>query len=185
MSYLDDSMAQLEVFEGIIPWLYVDTRGFVTVGVGEMLASVSRAQSLSFIDGNGQPVSPEAILGEYNRIRGLPSGRTAGFYRSTASPVLAHATIDDLLMKHLQFFDSQLNQKFANYQQFPDPAKLGLLDMIYNLGVMGLFNNYPTFMGFVQKEDWTGAASECHRNGPGQARNDWTKEQFLAAAASS
>jgi GH24 family phage-related lysozyme (muramidase) len=181
LAYLDDSMAQLEVFEGIIPWQYLDTRGFVTVGVGELLASASRAQSLPFIDAGGEPVSPDAILAEYHRVLALPSGKGAGFYRAAASPVLAHSTIDGLLMNHLQYFDGQLSQKFPNYLGFPDPVKLGLLDMIYNLGVTGLFGNYPTFMGFIQKEDWASAATECHRNGPGQARNDWTRQQFLAA----
>ena len=42
MAYLDDSLAHLEIFEGIVPWMYLDTRSFVTVGVGEMLANAER-----------------------------------------------------------------------------------------------------------------------------------------------
>ena len=58
-------------------------------------------------------------------------------------------------------FDEQLAGRFPAYASFPDTATLGLLDMIYNLG----------------------AAANCYRVGPSQARNDWTRQQFLAAAA--
>jgi hypothetical protein len=55
--------------------------------------------------------------------------------------------------------------------------------MIYNLGVTGLFNGYPTLMSYVQNENWAGATTQCLRNGPSPQRNDWTRQQFLAAAA--
>ncbi|HTW47412.1 MAG TPA: hypothetical protein VMD92_05660 [Acidobacteriaceae bacterium] len=183
MSYLDDSVAQLQIFEGVIPWMYLDTRGFVTVGVGEMLASASRAQALPFIDSNANPVTSDVILAEYNRVVALPQGQGAGAYRADGSPTLSAASISSLLMAHVQYFDGQLSAKFANYAAFPDPAKLGLLDMIYNLGPQGLFVGYPTFMGDVNNENWAGAAGQCYRNGPSAARNNWTQQQFLAAAS--
>lgn len=183
MSYLDDSLAHLEIFEGSVPWMYLDTRGFVTVGVGEMLANSAKAQTLAFVDPSGQFSTQDVILGEFNRVSSLAPAKVAGFYRLPTSPVLAHSAIDTLLMNHLSFFDGQLAGRFAAYAGFPDPAKLGLLDMIYNLGVTGLFNGFPHFMGYVDKQDWLGAAANCHRVGPSQARNDWTKQQFLTAAA--
>jgi GH24 family phage-related lysozyme (muramidase) len=182
MAYLDDSLAHVEGFEGIVPWMYLDTRGFVTVGVGEMLANAARAQSLGFVDANSQPVGADVILAEYNRVSALSRGQVSGFYRAPTSPVLPHPQIDSLLRDHLTFFDGQLNQRFSAYSNFPDPAKLGLLDMIFNLGVTGLFKGFPTFMGFVQNQDWANAATQCHRNGPNAERNDWTKQQFLDAA---
>jgi GH24 family phage-related lysozyme (muramidase) len=184
MPYLQDSLANLEIFEGIVPWMYLDTRGFVTVAVGELLANPASAVALAFVDANNQPCTPDAIQAEYSRVSSLPPGKyPAAFYRSPASPTLPHPAIDALLLRHLTFFDTQLSQRFQSYVAFPDPAKLGLLDMIYNLGVTGLFQGYPTFMTCVQNQNWAGAASQCHRNGPSPQRNDWTRQQFLAAAA--
>ena len=183
MAYLDDSLSHLELFEGIVPWMYLDTRGYITVGVGEMLATAPRAQSLAFVDTNNQAVNPDVILSDYTRVLTLPPARLAAFYRSSSSPTLPHAQIDSLLMEHLIFFDKQLSQQFPTYSSFPDPAKLGLLDMIYNLGAIGLFRGFPTFMGYVQNRDWPNAALQCQRNGPSPARNGWTKQQFLEAAA--
>lgn len=183
MSYLDDSLAHLEIFEGTVPWMYLDTRGFVTVGVGELLASSGKAETLAFVDPDGEPSAEDTILDEFNRVAELIPAKVAAFYRSPTSPVLPHAAIDTLLMNHLNFFDAQLASRFRNYVAFPDPAKLGLLDMIYNLGQVGLFQHFPHFMAAVDKQDWLGAAANCHRVGPSQARNDWTRQQFLAAAA--
>jgi GH24 family phage-related lysozyme (muramidase) len=186
MAYLQDSLAHLEIFEGIVPWMYLDTRGFVTVAVGELLATPANALALAFVDANNQPSTPDAIQAEYSRVSALPPGKyPAAFYRSPASPTLPHPAIDALLLHHLTFFDTQLSQRFANYPDFPDPAKLGLLDMIYNLGVTGLFKGYPTLMSYVQNQNWAGAATQCHRNGPSPQRNDWTRQQFLAAVAAS
>ena len=183
MSYLDDSLAHLEIFEGTVPWMYLDTKGFVTVGVGELLANAPKAETLAFADPNGEPSTQDAILNEFNRVSALVPAKVAAFYRSPTSPVLSHAAIDALLMNHLNFFDGQLAARFSNYADFPDPAKLGLLDMIYNLGQVGLFQHFPHFMAAVDKQDWLGAAANCHRAGPSQARNEWTRQQFLAAAA--
>jgi GH24 family phage-related lysozyme (muramidase) len=182
VSYLDDSVAQLQIFEGVVAWMYLDTRGFVTVGVGEMLASSARAQALPFVDGNGDAVTPDAIVAEYNRVLALAPAQTAGAYKAAGSPTLAADSITNLLMAHVQLFDGQLSAQFANYGAFPNAAKLGLLDMIYNLGAHGLFAGYPTLMKDVNAGNWAGAAAQCHRNGPSAARNNWTQQQFLAAA---
>lgn len=183
MSYLDDSLAHLEIFEGTVPWMYLDTKGFVTVGVGEMLANAAKAETLAFVDPDGEASTQDAILDEFNRVSALIPAKVAAFYRSPTSPVLPHGAIDALLMNHLNLFDGQLAARFPDYAGFPDPAKLGLLDMIYNLGQVGLFQHFPHFMAAVDKQDWLGAAANCHRVGPSQARNDWTRQQFLAAAA--
>ncbi|HEV2195208.1 MAG TPA: hypothetical protein VGR55_06480 [Candidatus Acidoferrum sp.] len=183
MSYLDDSLAHLEIFEGTVPWMYLDTKGFVTVGVGELLANAAKAETLAFVDPDGEASTQDAILDEFNRVAALIPAKVAAFYRSPTSPVLPHGAIDALLMNHLNLFDGQLAARFPDYAGFPDPAKLGLLDMIYNLGQVGLFQHFPHFMAAVNKQDWLGAAANCHRVGPSQARNDWTQQQFLAAAA--
>jgi GH24 family phage-related lysozyme (muramidase) len=41
----------LKQFEGCVPWMYRDTVGKVTVGVGLMLPDVRAAQALPFLAG--------------------------------------------------------------------------------------------------------------------------------------
>jgi len=182
MSYLDDSLTNLKRFEGVVEWMYLDTRGLVTVGVGEMLPDVARAQSLPFVDSSGQPATPDAILADFKRVSDLAPAHSPDFYRVPTSLVLPPDAIDTLLMNRVTDFDGQLSERFPAYASFPDPAKLGLLDMIYNLGAAKLFDTFHHFMSSVDNQDWLGAADNCHRMGPSQARNDWTRQQFEAAA---
>jgi hypothetical protein len=58
---------------------------------------------------------------------------------------------------------------------------MALLDMIYNLGPAGLFKGFPHLVAAIQTGAWAQAAEHCIRRGPGAARNDWTREQFLSA----
>jgi hypothetical protein len=54
--------------------------------------------------------------------------------------------------------------------------------MIYNLGEAKLFREYPLLLAAVDGQHWLTASQQCYRNGPALARNDWTRDQFLAAA---
>jgi GH24 family phage-related lysozyme (muramidase) len=183
MSYLDQSAAQLTIFEGSIAWMYLDSRGFVTVAVGDMLPNATSAQALEFVDNTGQPANPAAILADFQRVAGMSPNLNANAYRTAAALTLPQPAIASLLMGRIQDFDNALSGKFADYSTFPDPAKLGLLDMVFNLGAFKLFNTYPTFMRYVNNTDWAGAALQCNRIGPAPARNAWTVQQFNLAAS--
>ena len=183
MSYLERSAAQLTIFEGSIPWMYRDTRGLATVGVGQMLPSAASAQALDFADSAGAPATPAAILADFHRIQAMAPAMNANAYRTASSPLLPDDAISSLLLQRVTEFDGQLAARFGSYGNFPDAAKLGLLDMIYNLGAHGLFSGFPTFMTFVDRTDWANAALQSHRVGPSAERNAWTVAQFQAAAA--
>ena len=178
-TYLDESLAKLEFFEGAIPWMYLDTRGYVTVGVGLMLPDAAAAQKLPFMAG-GQPATPEEISAEYARVHALPMGRPALFYRREDGLVLEKAEIDSLLRAVLTGFEGELRAKLPGYDGFPDSVKLALLDMAYNLGPAGLLHGYPTLIAAVQAGNWSKAGSSCFRHGPGAARNQWTQNMFLS-----
>ncbi len=62
-----------------MPWMYRDTVGKVTVGVGLMLPDVKAAQELPFIMGT-RPATPQEIAAEFARIDRLPLGRPSSFY---------------------------------------------------------------------------------------------------------
>jgi len=51
VTYLEQSLEKLKEFEGSVPWMYRDTVGKVTVGVGFMLPNAEAAQALAFHQG--------------------------------------------------------------------------------------------------------------------------------------
>jgi GH24 family phage-related lysozyme (muramidase) len=179
-TYLEQSLAKLKEFEGCVPWMYRDTIGKVTVGVGLMLPNAKAAQALPFFLG-ARPATPEEIAAEYSRVDAMTLGRASSFYKIPTSLELTQQTIDAKLSSVLQGFEADLRTEFQHYDSLPDGIKMALLDMIYNLGPAGLFKGFPHLIAAVQTGSWAQAAEHCMRRGPGAARNNWTRQQFLSA----
>lgn len=179
--YLDESVRKLKEFEGSVGWMYLDTVGKVTVGVGLMLPNALAAQSLAFMRGE-QPATAEEIAAEYARVLGLQKGRLAKFYSQSRGLRLSDDTIEEKLRDTLAGFEGYLRKHIAIYDTLPDVAKIALLDMVYNLGPGKLFAEYPRLIAALEAGDWKTAAEHSQRRGPAPARNQWTKLQFLSAA---
>ncbi len=177
-TYLDESLAKLEWFEGSIPWMYLDTRGHVTVGVGLMVPDAVAAEKLPFMIGHRAATSTE-IVTEFARVEAMPMGRPALFYRVDNGLVLEKAEIDSLLRTVLEGFEGELREKISGYEKYPDSVKMALLDMAYNLGPIGFLHGYPTLIHAVEAGNWAKAAANCFRHGPGALRNQWTQKMFL------
>jgi len=182
-TYLDLSLAKLEEFEGSIPWMYRDTVGRVTVGVGLMLADSAAAQKLPFYLAD-TPATAAQIAAEYTRVDSLPMGRPALFYHRPAALTLPKTSIDSLLRTVLVNFEAELRTHIPTYDSLPDSVKLALLDMAYNLGPAGLLHGYPRLIEAVASGNFAAAAAASFRHGPGATRNQWTHRQFLASVAS-
>ncbi len=179
MTYLEQSLEKLKEFEGSVPWMYRDTVGKVTVGVGLMLPDAIAAQALPFLL-NGRSATPDEIAAEYSRVDAMTMGKAAAFYKISTSLEVTQQTIDAKLLSGLQGFEADLRAEFPAYDSFPDAIKLALLDMIYNLGPAGLFHGFPHLVAAVKAGNWEQAAEHCSRRGPAPARNNWTKQQFLS-----
>lgn len=179
-NYIEQSLTKLKEFEGYIPWMYRDTVGKVTVGVGLMLPNAAAAEALPFAL-NGHPATPTEIAAEFARVDAMTLGRAAAFYKTPTSLELSQATIDAKLTAVLEGFEADLRKQLLHYDALPDDVKMALLDMIYNLGPAGLFRGFPHLIAAVEAGSWTQAAAHCIRRGPSAARNAWTREQFLSA----
>lgn len=190
MSYLDDSVAQIEVFEGRVRWLYLDTKGNVTCAVGLMLPNLAAALALPFQIMSGGvevPATAGQILADFNRVADMQPGLKASAYECATSVFLADDEMDSLLRKVVAANDSLLSKFYKTYVAWPDAAKLAILDMCYNLGAQHLERTYPTMDGYLNlvPPNFIGASEQCARdaNDPEfEARNEWTRKQFLEAA---
>jgi len=181
-TYLEQAIAQTTAFETAVPWMYRDTRGFVTAGIGYMLPDVASAQALAFVDRQGQIAPPAAIHADFTRVQTLAPGLSCQAYRSTDSLTLPEHAMTALLSNMIAANDLILRARLADYDGFPTPAKLALLDMLYNLGETKLFREYPLLLAAVNHQHWLTVSQQCHRAGPNSERNQWTRNQFLASA---
>lgn len=179
-TYFEQSLVKLKEFEGCVPWMYLDTVGKVTVGVGVMLPDAASATGLPFRTA-GRVATVEEIRAEFARVSGMPAGRAAAFYRCIREMELEQAAIDSRLRIVLQGFEGNLRSALAEYASLPDAVKMALLDMAYNLGPAGLLKGYPRMIEAVEQGAWAQAAAACLRRGPSAERNAWTRQQFLSA----
>lgn len=175
--------------EGTVPWMYLDSRGNVTAGIGLMLPNVVAAQALPWWTPALTRASTELEISlEFSRVVKMNPGLLADAYRNNAlSPLLRGVDIDAMLAKELGGFIAELESALPEFWSWPQGAQLGALDMIYNLGAAGLLGSpikegFPKWVAAAMREDWPECAEQCMREGIGQIRNTWTQGQFNAAS---
>ncbi len=192
-----DYRMALAGFEGSIPHMYLDSRGFVTVGVGKMLATPAAAVAIRFVHRTGlQQASAAEVTGAYLTVRGAVANRPAAAYRDLTDLDLAPGESDRLLNLELQRAEDGARTLFGGWDHFPLAAQLALLDMVYNMGEgraitaaerqagqreHGLYQ-FHRLRESVAREDWVAASRECHRVGIQASRDTWTRNKFLEAA---
>jgi len=176
------TMADFNEWEGRIPHMYLDTRGFVTVGVGYMLPDAAAAQALPFVRrADRVAATRDEVRADFDRVRQQAMGKLAQSYRAFTQLDLPDAAIDALLKSTVARFEAALVQNFTGYAAYPVAAKRALIDMAYNLGIDGLLK-FKKLRAAVLAHNWAQAAAESHRNGPSDDRNEWTRQMFLKAA---
>ena len=181
-NYLDQAIATVRQFEGSVPWMYLDTVGKVTVGVGLMLASEEAAHSLPFLR-NKLAVAPADISRDFARVSAMKAGSLARVYRKANGLELSDDTISAHLRQAVLGFEGYLRSHITGYDGLPDAAKIALLDMAYNLGPGRLLTEYTHLLEAIKRQNWTAAAAASLRKGPSAERNSWTSQQFLSAAS--
>ena len=168
-------------FEGETDFMYVDTEGRVTVGIGFMMPDEEAAVRFPFLDFDDNPASAEQKRAEWRNINALARGHVASWYEDSTELYLP----DDFISSHLRTLFAvnftELNRIFPEYGDYPSAARLALQDMIYNLG-MTKFNKFVNLKAAVVRRDWETAAAESHRKIPDESRNDAVRDLFLKAA---
>ncbi len=175
---------ELKHGEGVIEYMYCDTVGLVTVGVGCMLPDAETASQLPFIDREtGQAAQKEEIVTAYDAVKNsYTDNASARFYKDKTNLILNEGAIEAELHNKISGFVSRLKKHFPEFDEYPDNVKLGLVDMAYNLGVTGIVKKFPTFTKGVKDRDWQLCADQCRRKQVSQERNDLVKSLFETAA---
>lgn len=186
MSFADRQRALIRSGEGSIPHMYLDTEGYVTVGVGHMMPSAADAQTLPFVHRDtGNAATADEIATDYNAVKARPYGQsyTAHSFEPYTKLILPDNEIDALLDRRIAEFETGLRNDFDGFDDYPDRARLGLLDMAFNLGNSGLVDGFPSFTAAARAGDWAACAKECHRKGIRETRNEEVKQLFVDEAA--
>jgi GH24 family phage-related lysozyme (muramidase) len=176
-------VAELMHMEGNVGHMYLDTKGLVTTGIGNLVKTPEAARKLPWVDTEtGKPATPEQIDQAFATVHGMNKGLKAGEYGGATTLRLSTNVVRDLALGRLdREFLPGLRRQFPHFDSYPAPAQRALVDMIYSMGEGGIAR-YHNLRAVCEAGDWTAAAGECHRKDGRNSRNAWTSNQFLKAA---
>ena len=171
-------------FEGIVPHLYLDTNGHVTVGCGNLVPSVTACTALYMIDrANHVRATPDELADEYRAVHALEKGKRASYYKQACNLEMPLPEIRRLFNSRIVEFSGYLRNIYPGYDEFPGAVRLAILDLIFQLGPGNLKRNWPRLKAAVTARDWNEAARHAHRAASSTARNIATAELFHSATS--
>lgn len=153
-------------FEGVVPWMYCDVKGLVSVGIGNLIDPIQMAMSLPFVHADGSAADRAEIAAEWLRIKNFPNAAALGHraVEHVAKLRLTLGGVQDLVSGKLAQMGAMLVQRFPDFEQWPADAQLATLSMSWACGPAFRF---PALAHALFDGDFTVAANECHMDETG------------------
>lgn len=167
----------LKAHEGVVPHLYVDTTGNITCGVGFLVPSWKDVAQYAW-DNQQEATADYRYLAEQLRL--FPKdfiGRPMKFYKERTTARLK--SVDEQLARKIAQFERLLSEHGLKVTGMPWQAYQVTIDLVYQVGVAGLINNFPSYCAAIARADWARAAKECSVKQAGKERNEWRNTTLL------
>lgn len=174
------------VGEAFVAHMYLDKKGNVTIGYGHLIPDLSEALRLSsklVHKGTRRSPSRMEIEADFLAVRnsGLKNADALVFDTMTKLEMSqADATV--LALDDIDERVRQIKHAFPYFDTYPHPVKLGLQDMVFNLGIGNTLGIFTKFSAAIRRRDWTEAANQTNRLDVASNRNALVRGWFLDAA---
>ena len=171
--------------ELFVPYMYLDDKSNVTVGVGHLLPKEDDTKRLSFVERqSGKPADKDQVVAAFNRVK--TSTVTPGdwpAFRKVTSVDLTEAFATTLAMDDMDDFLSIIRSAtyYPEFDSYPVFAKMGLLDLVYNAGAKKTRDKYKRTTAAVRRRNWKQAGVE-QRDGRKAFRANIAQAWFDQAA---
>jgi GH24 family phage-related lysozyme (muramidase) len=178
-----------EPLEGVVSWMYLDIKGFVTVGVGNLLPNPESAAVLPFFP-DGSPDAPASDAEKrqgWHDVNARQDLARVGHraFPSVCNLRLSNGDIRALVDTKLLSNERTLLGTFPQFPNWPADAQLGLMSMAWALGA-GFPATWPRFTAACRALDFASAAAECRMQEAGNPgvipRNNANEALFRNAA---
>lgn len=150
-------------FEGYVHFMYLDIKGLVTIGIGNLIDSEASVRNLPFTDKTSQAkATPEQIVAEWRKIKHMPALAKRG--HRACEPITQLRLSDDaiaaLVRSRLVGNEQILKKTFADWESWPADAQLGVLSLAWAVGA-AFAPKWPKFTAACRAGDWVAAAENC------------------------
>lgn len=153
--------AMCKRYEGVTTWLYLDTKGKVTTGVGFLVDTIAGAQALPWWRPDGTRANTDDVAAEWRRVKAAQKWKHLNGLNSvwvkSARLALAVDTVNVLLESMTPRYWSGVVKSAPNVEQAPADAQLALLDLSWQNGAAFL-NGWPDTRAAVRAADWSEVA---------------------------
>lgn len=177
--------------EGDIPYMYLDSKNLVTVGIGTYLKTDADATKLTFYNRKTLAAATEAdIKAAYAAVVAatpdktkFPHGKKATSYETTTELEMTPTDIGVRWLADVKSFQALLPSYFTGFAGYPADARQALTDIAYQYGASGASKADAGALKKAANEgDWS-AAADCTDDLEGSDdRNAARKALFLSAA---
>lgn len=146
-------------FEGYCPWMYLDIRGLVTTGRGDLIDPVAPALVLPWTHLDGTPANTDDVQNEWRAVKAMQERRKAGggAFATLTKLRLTKETIDAMDAAKLARFELVLRTYFPGWDAWPADAQLATLSMAWAAGP-AFSPGFPHFTAAVNAGQWDVAA---------------------------
>ncbi len=171
-------------FEGVVPFMYLDVLGLVTVAIGNLIDPMPAG--LPFVRPDGTPATQAEINAAWHGVKARQDLRMAGgmAFRGVTSLRLTPAGVESVVLAKVAEMWAHLSRRYADLEEWPWQAQMALLSMSWASGPAFAA---PHFDAAARAHDWATAATECHfddTHNPGlRPRNAANRDLFLTAAS--
>ena len=184
----------LKQWEGQHPFMYADTRGYVTTGIGHLLKTPEGALKLPWHHSKtGQPATSAEVRSTFERVRQAAVQYKQDHPNAKGIPWASCEKLSDLVLPEglaarlatnrlKTEFLPDLRKLFPGFDRYPLPAQHAIVDMGYNLGVAKLKHEFPAFVAACRAGNFVDAAKESHRSSCREERNQATADLLDQAA---
>ncbi len=171
-------------YENVIPYPYLDTEGNITVGGGTNINNYNDFMKVNFLKGNNSADNIQKNIG-FNQLHDMSKHKDSNgnyLYANTRANFFEPITdlrITDyeayrLAQNHMTNDLAHVRREFTDFDRFPNPLKEVLLDIQYNTGGLNK-QNWPKLYEAIANRNVNGIVDNVHRKDVGPDRNDWAK----------
>jgi GH24 family phage-related lysozyme (muramidase) len=172
-------------FEGYTTFLYLDVKGLMTCGVGNLVDPIELALGLPWQDG-GVPASQADITAQWELVKSRQDMKLqgGGAFASLTTMRLTDDAVAALVQNKAASMELTLKGYFPGYDALPADAQLGVLSMAWAMGP-AFPPGFPRFSAALNAQDWATCAAQCLMDATGNPgltpRNAANQKLFLAA----
>jgi GH24 family phage-related lysozyme (muramidase) len=156
-----------ERFEGHVPFMYLDVKGLVTTGRGNLIDPVQYAEMLPWIHkSDGSPAMQGEIVSEWTAVKAAFNLRLMGgmAYSKITKLCLSGPVIDNLTETKMYEMWQKLLTRFPNLETVPADMQLAVLSLAW---ACGPFFQFSKFEQALACEDYVTCATEGQMNAQG------------------